>query len=116
VVVLNFYAVLSGKGLKGMLGSDRLDPRIVDLKMNKAEAAVVINEDGCTPVPLLGEFSLHLCIETNLSRRHLVDGDALPQFHCNKDLVRSLGLLSLPWDLGHRSEEIACALGGLDLG
>jgi hypothetical protein len=36
VVVLNFYTVLSGEGLEGMLGGNGLDRRVVDLEVDKA--------------------------------------------------------------------------------
>jgi hypothetical protein len=75
----------------------------------------VVNEDSCTPVPLVGEFPFHLRIESNLSQCHLVDGDALPRLGCNKNLVRSLGFSAMPWDPGHRAKETSSTLGWLDL-
>ncbi len=73
----------------------------------------MVHEDPSTPVLLFGEFPFHLCIKSNLYQHHLVDGDALPRLGCNKDLVRSLGLSAVPWDLGHRAKETSSALGWL---
>ncbi len=36
VVVLNFYAVLGGKGLKGLFGGKSLHRRVVDLEVDEA--------------------------------------------------------------------------------
>jgi hypothetical protein len=36
VVVLNFYAMLSGEGLKGMLGGNGLNQLVVDLEVDEA--------------------------------------------------------------------------------
>ncbi len=74
----------------------------------------MVHEDRGASVSLFGEFSFHLCIKSDLSRCHLVNGDALPWLGCNKDLVRSLGFSAVPWDSGHRAKETSSALGWLD--
>jgi hypothetical protein len=74
----------------------------------------VVDKDSCTPVPLFGEFPFHLRVESDLSRPHLVDGDALPQLGRDKDLALSLGFSDAPWDPGHRTKETSSALGWLD--
>ncbi len=55
--------------------------------MDKAQAAVVVDEDRGAPVVLLGKFPFHLRKEPNFRQYHLVDGDALPQLGCGEDLV-----------------------------
>jgi hypothetical protein len=110
MVMLNYYAILSSKGLEGTFGSDGLEEWIVDLRVNKAEAAVMVHKDCGAPVLLFGEFSLHLCIKLNLHWCHLVNGDALPRLGCHKSLMRSLGLSAAPRDLGHCAKETSSAL------
>jgi len=44
----------------------------------------------------------------------LINGDALPWLCCDKDLVRGLGLFTVPRNLSHHAEEAASALGWLD--
>ncbi len=67
MVMLNFYTILGGEGPKGAFGGNSLNRYIVDLKVNKAGAAVVVHEDRGASVLLFGEFSLHLCIKSDLS-------------------------------------------------
>jgi hypothetical protein len=84
------------------------------MKVDEAQAALVVHEDCGAPVSLFGKFPFHLCIKSEFSQRHLVDGEALPQLGCNKDFMRSLGFFAAPRNLGHCAKETASALGWLD--
>ena len=114
MVVLYPHAVFSGECLEGAFGPESFLGRIVDLEVDKTQAAKVVHKDGGALVAPLGKFTFHLRVESNFSGGHLVDGDALPRLGGDKDLVRGLGLFSAPRNLGHRAEEAASALGGLD--
>ncbi len=82
--------------------------------MDEAQAAVVAHKDCGTPLSLFGKFPFHLCIKSDFSQPHLVNGDALPRLGCDKDFVRSLGFFAAPRNLGHRAKETASTLGWLD--
>jgi hypothetical protein len=84
--------------------------------MNEAKAQEVVHKDGRCLVSFFGEPSFQLCKEANMGRDHVVDGHALPQLGCNKDLVSSLGLFATPRYFCHGPEEAACALGQRHLG
>ncbi len=56
VVVEDFHSVFGRVLLKGKLGGKCLCQRIIKLRVNKAEMAVVVNEHGGTLVALLSEF------------------------------------------------------------
>ena len=60
MVVVNANAVLSGKLLKGVLGSNCFDGGIIDLVMYKTQSGLMVHKDGATLVPLLGEFPFQL--------------------------------------------------------
>ncbi len=56
VVVEDFHSVFSRVLLKGKLGNKCLCPQIVDLKVNKAEMAEMVDKHGDALAVLLGEF------------------------------------------------------------
>jgi hypothetical protein len=84
--------------------------------MNKAETAVVVDEDSGALIALLCKFAFQLRIETPCSQHHLVKGVTLSRFGCNKKFVISLGFLASPGMLGHCPEKAACTLGQQNLG
>ncbi len=47
--------------LKGKLGGDCFGRLVVELEVDKMEAAIVVNEDGGTLIVLLGKFAFELC-------------------------------------------------------
>ncbi len=102
--------MLRGKCLEGAFGSKSFRRRIVDLKVDETQAAEMVNKDGGAPVAPLGKFAFHLRKESDLSRGHLINGDALPRLGGDEDLVRGLGLFTAPRNLGHCAEEAASAL------
>ncbi len=55
VVVLDANAVLGGNGLKGLLGCDGLDNRVINLEMDELQSGIVVHKDGGILVSLLGE-------------------------------------------------------------
>ncbi len=114
MVMLDPHAVFRGECLKGAFGPKSFHGRIVNLKVDEAQAAEVVHKDGGAPVAPLGEFAFHLRVESNFSGGHLIDGDALPRLGGNEDLVRGLGLFTAPRNLGHRAKEAASALGWRD--
>ncbi len=61
------HAVLSGDCLEGAFGSESFRRIIVDLKVDKAQGAEVVDKDGGTPVAPLGKFAFHLREESDLS-------------------------------------------------
>ncbi len=65
VVVLDLHTVISGEGLEGAFGCYGLFGLIVDLEVDKAQAAVVVDKDRGAPVVLLGKFPFHLREEPN---------------------------------------------------
>ncbi len=67
VVVEYPHAVLGSECLEGAFGSKSFRICILDLKVDKAQAAEVVNKDGGTPVALFGEFAFHLREESNFS-------------------------------------------------
>ncbi len=67
VVVEYPHAVLGGKCLEGAFGSKSFRGCIVDLKVDEAQAAEVVDEDGGAPVAPLGEFAFHLRKQSDFS-------------------------------------------------
>jgi len=67
VVVEDLHAVLGDECLEGAFGSESFRGCIVDLEVDEAQAAEVVNEDGGAPVAPLGEFAFHLREESNFS-------------------------------------------------
>jgi hypothetical protein len=67
VVVEYPHTVLSGECLEGAFGSKSFRGRIVDLKVDKAQAAEVVDKYGGAPVAPLGKFAFHLRKETDFS-------------------------------------------------
>jgi hypothetical protein len=67
VVVEYPHAVLGGECLKGAFGSKSFRRCIVDLKVDEAQAAEVVEEDGGAPVAPLGKFAFHLRKESDFS-------------------------------------------------
>ena len=67
VVVEDLHAVLGGKCLEGAFGSESFRGCIIDLEVDEAQVAEVVNEDGGAPVGPLGEFAFHLREESNFS-------------------------------------------------
>ena len=65
MVVLYPHAVFSGECLEGAFGPESFLGRIVDLEVDKAQAAEVVHEDGGSPVAFLGEFAFHLREESD---------------------------------------------------
>jgi hypothetical protein len=49
---------------KGKLSSKCLIGLVIELKVDKAEAAEVVDKDGGALIVLLGKFALQLCIKT----------------------------------------------------
>ncbi len=84
--------------------------------MDKAETAIVVDEDSGTLIALLGKFAFQLRVETHFGGCHLVNRDTLSRFGCNENFLISLGFLTLPGKLGHRPKNAACALGRQNLG
>ncbi len=60
-------AVLSGECLNDAFGSESFRGRIVDLKVDEAQVAEVVNKDGGAPVATFGKFAFHLRKESNFS-------------------------------------------------
>ncbi len=96
--------------LEGKLGGKCFVRSIVELELDKLEAAEVVNKDGGAFVALLGEFAFQLCIKSHFHQHHLVNRDALSRFGCDEDLVVGLGFLSLPRKLCHRAKQAASTL------
>jgi hypothetical protein len=67
VVVEYPHTVLDGKCLESAFGSESFRRCIVDLKVDKVQAAEVVDEDGDAPVAPLGKFAFHLRKESNFS-------------------------------------------------
>ncbi len=67
VVVEYPHTVLDGECLKGAFGSESFRGKIVDLTVDEAQAAEVVDEDGGAPVAPLGKFAFHLREESNFS-------------------------------------------------
>ncbi len=61
------HTVLGGKCRKGSFGSKSFRRCIVDLKVDEAQAAEVVHEDGGAPVTPLGKFAFHLRKESDFS-------------------------------------------------
>ena len=59
--------MLGGECLEGAFGSKSFRGCIVDLEVDKAQTAEVVNEDGGAPVAPVGEFAFHLCEESDFS-------------------------------------------------
>ena len=66
MIVQNFNTVVSGELLEGTLGLDGFVGRKILHQMDKLQAGVMVNEDGGALVAVIGEFSCHLCIKTDL--------------------------------------------------
>ncbi len=67
VVVEYPHAVLGNECLEGEFGSESLCGCIVDLKVDEAQAAEVVDKDGGAPVVPFGEFAFHLRKESDFS-------------------------------------------------
>ena len=67
VVVEDLHAVLGGECLEGAFGSKSFRGCIIDLEVDKAQTAEVVNEDGGAPVAPVGEFAFHLCDKSDFS-------------------------------------------------
>ncbi len=76
VVVEDYHSVFSRVLLKGKLGKKCLCQQIVDLKVNKAETAEMVDKHGDALVALLGEFSFQLCVKS-----HFIDIIWLIEMH-----------------------------------
>ncbi len=50
--------------LKGKLGRECFIGLVVELEVEKTEAAEVVDEDGGALIALLGKFAFNLCIKT----------------------------------------------------
>ncbi len=83
-------------------------------RWTKHRWAAVVDKDRGAPALPLGEFAFHLCEESNFSRCHLIDGDALPRLGGNEKIVRGLSFFAAPRNLSHRAKEAASALGWHD--
>ncbi len=59
--------MLSGKCLEGAFGSESFRGRIIDLKVDEAQAVEMVDKDGGAPVAPLGKFAFHLREETDFS-------------------------------------------------
>ena len=57
VIVLDFNAVLSSKGIKGTFCSNGFDQRVINLRMDISQATEVVDEYGSAAIPLFGEFA-----------------------------------------------------------
>ncbi len=89
---------------EGKLGSKCFFGLVVELDIDKSEAAEVVNEDGGAFVALLGEFAFQLCKKSHFSWCHLINQDALSRFGHDKDLVVGLGFLALQRKLCHHAK------------
>jgi hypothetical protein len=67
VVVEYPHAVLGGECLEGAFGSKSFRRCIVDLKVDKAQAAEVVDKDGAAHVAPLDKFAFHLREEFDFS-------------------------------------------------
>ena len=61
MIVLDFDAMLGSKGLKGVFDGDGFNQRVIDLRVDVSQAAVVVDEDGSAAIALLGKFAFKLC-------------------------------------------------------
>ena len=68
VIVLDLNAVLGGKGLKGVFGSDGFNQRVINLRVEVSQATVVVDEDGSAAIAL----SLPLSCATNPSSVNVI--------------------------------------------
>ncbi len=116
VVVQDFDSVFYRILLKGKLCGKCFIGLVVELEMDKLEAAEVVDKDSGTFVALLAHFAFQLCVKYHFPQCHLVNQDALYRFGCHKDLVVGLGFLALLRKLGHCPKEAACSLGRQHLG
>ncbi len=67
VVVEDFHSMFGCILLEGKLGGKCLCQRIVDLKVNKADTAEMVDEHGDALVVLLGEFPFQLPTKSHFS-------------------------------------------------
>ena len=65
VVVEDLHAMLGCECLEGMFGSESFRGSIVDLEVDNAQAAEVVDEDGGARVAPLGEFAFQLSKESD---------------------------------------------------
>ncbi len=65
VVVQDFESVFCRILFEGKLGSKCFVGLVVELEVNKLEAAEVVDKDVGAFVVLLGEFAFQLCIKTH---------------------------------------------------
>ena len=64
VIMQDLDSVLYSILLKGKLGSECFVGLVVELEVDKAEAAEVVGKDGGTLISILGKFAFQLCIIT----------------------------------------------------
>ncbi len=64
VVMEDLDSMLCSILLKGELGGKCFVGLVIELEVDKSEAAEVVNKDGGAIVALLGKFALQLCIKT----------------------------------------------------
>ncbi len=73
VVVQDFDSVFCRILFEGKLGGEYYIELVVGLKVDKTEAAGVVDEDSGAFEALLGEFAFQLCIKSHFHQRHLVN-------------------------------------------
>ncbi len=61
------HAMLGGECLEGAFGSESFRRCTIDLKVDKAQAAEMVDEAGGAPVASLGKFAFHLRKESDFS-------------------------------------------------
>jgi hypothetical protein len=111
VVVEDFHSMFSSVLLKSKLGGESFCQQIVELRVDEAETAVGVDQDGGALIALPGKFAFQLRVETHFGGHHLVNGDTLSRFGCNENFTISLGFLASPGKLGHCPKKVACTLG-----
>ncbi len=116
VVVQDFDSVFCRVLFEGKLGGKCFVGFVVELEVDKMEAAEVVDGDGGALISLLGEFAFQLCVKSHFRHCHLANQDALSRFGRDEDLVVGLGFFALPGKRSHCTKKAASTLGRQHLG
>ncbi len=65
VIMEDLDSMFCSKLFEGKLGGKCFVGLVVKLEVDKMKAAIVVNEDSCALIALLGKFAIELCIKTN---------------------------------------------------